>query len=215
MNLAVFSLMWSQLAPRSRGRDADPLTGGRDNLGPSGGIGVGSNGNTHNVGSRCETRRRQLHDSATPARAGRLKSLCRRVSVYCHHVSALNFPARAQPAILRFCCVVSSGSGGAGGNAGRRLFGGGAGAEAGGVGNGTGLNVGGVGGGGGHVGSSPPTVSARYPPLEHIQNPPQPDPKVSVADCRFSCIRHACPEWRFFAPSMMSGRIVTRSKVRR
>lgn len=33
-------------------------------------------------------------------------------------------------------------------------------------------------GGGGPVGSSPSTVSARYPPLEHIQNPPQPDPKV-------------------------------------
>lgn len=34
----------SQLAPRSRGRDADPLTGGRDSLGPTGGVGGNGNG---------------------------------------------------------------------------------------------------------------------------------------------------------------------------
>lgn len=57
---------------------------------------------------------------------------------------------------------------------GRRLFsvGGGGGA---GCGGGGGVGNGGDASGGG---SSPPTVSARYPPLEHIQNPPQPDPKV-------------------------------------
>ncbi|CAM9412552.1 unnamed protein product, partial [Scytosiphon promiscuus] len=112
------------LAPRSRGRDSDPLTGGRDSLGSTGVVGTASNGSGH---------------------------------------------------------VGSSGAGGAGGNASRRLFGVGAGGEAGGVGSGSGLNVGGVSSGSGHVGSSPPTVSARYPPLEHIQNPPQPDPKA-VAD---------------------------------
>lgn len=90
------------------------------------------------------------------------------------------------------------------GNGGRRLFGVGAG-EVGGSG-GSGGGGGGGGGGasssfdtngslkksfqqgfhhsgiadGGAVGSSPPLVSARYPPLEHLQNPPQPDPKVGA-----------------------------------
>lgn len=31
----------------------------------------------------------------------------------------------------------------------------------------------------GGLSGPPPFVSARYPPLEHIQNPPQPDPKVT------------------------------------
>lgn len=73
---------------------------------------------------------------------------------------------------------------GGGSNSGRRLFGVGGGGEAGGGGSGGSMSGGGVsaGGGSGPVGSSPPMVSARYPPLEHIQNPPQPDPKVSM--CR-------------------------------
>ena len=98
--------------------------------------------------------------------------------------------------------------GGGGNNSGRRLFGlagGGVGGEVGGVGVGgggggapnagfdsnslkRGIQQGGGGGGQGSsisssgdrcgVGSSPPMASARYPPLEQIQNPPQPDPKV-------------------------------------
>lgn len=30
---------------------------------------------------------------------------------------------------------------------------------------------------------APPTLSARYPPLEHLQNPPQLDPKVILTGC--------------------------------
>lgn len=100
----------------------------------------------------------------------------------------------------------SSMIGGGGNNPGRRLFAlGGVGGEAGGTGGGGG-GAGGTnsgfdnsslkrgfqqGGGQGYsvnssgdrcgVGSSPPIASARYPPLEHIQNPPQPDPKVRVS----------------------------------
>lgn len=105
------------------------------------------------------------------------------------------------------------GSGG-GNNSGRRLFGlagGGVGGEAGGGGGGAGGGGGGPSsgfdcsslkrgfqqGGGGQgssinssgdrygVGSTPPMASARYPPLEHIQNPPQPDPKVRENASRY------------------------------
>lgn len=87
------------------------------------------------------------------------------------------------PVVQMFRARDSSGVGVGASNSSRRLFGVGGGGEAGGGGNGGSVSGGGVsggGGGGGPVGSSPPMVSARYPPLEHIQNPPQPDPKVST-----------------------------------
>eukprot|EP00903_Cladosiphon_okamuranus_P009227 g8808.t1 len=112
------------LAPRSRGRDTDPLAGGRDSLAPTGSVGGNGNGTV--------------------------------------------------------CGTSNSGVGG-GSNAGRRLFGVGGGGEAGGGGSGASGSGGGGNGVSGLVGSSPSAVSARYPPLEHIQNPPQPDPKA-VAD---------------------------------
>lgn len=84
----------------------------------------------------------------------------------------------------------SGGAGSGGGGGGRRLFGVDASVTGSvGAGGGSGAHSGlenGVlkkslpqGFGGGDCGGpSPPLVSARYPPLEHIQNPPQPGPKV-------------------------------------